>query len=420
MAPDVSLAGSHVYVVWQEHRGGPPQVFFNRSTDGGASWLANDVRVNRNVLLPWSASTSPRVASVGQTVYVVWDDTRNAGGQDVFFNVSTDGGSSWLAADVRLNTNAPGATRSFLPRIAAQGQDVYVVWEDDRNGPHDVYFNRSTDGGATWLAADVRLDTDFPGAAPSLEPRIAASGSTVHVVWGDFRVAAGDVRYNRSTDGGATWLAADARLDTDLPGAYHSLHPAISADGSHVRVVWEEYRNGAADVYANASSDGGATWFAQDRRVDAGAPGSAASVAPVVTGSGADVRVAWLDDRDGLFDVRFARSTDGGASWSTDVRLSSAPAGTAVSMTPDLASDQGYVYAVWSDGRSGASDVRLNASSDGGATWLASDVRIDTDTAGAAGSLAPRVVCAGRSVRVVWGDRRNGLDDVFFNRSDPP
>jgi hypothetical protein len=35
-----------------------------------------------------------------------------------------------------------------------------VTWRDTRNGRDDIYFNRSPDGGATWLIADVRLDTD--------------------------------------------------------------------------------------------------------------------------------------------------------------------------------------------------------------------------------------------------------------------
>ncbi len=36
--------------------------------------------------------------------------------------------------------------------IAASGETVYVVWQDERNGLADIYLNRSTNGGIAWDA----------------------------------------------------------------------------------------------------------------------------------------------------------------------------------------------------------------------------------------------------------------------------
>src|SRR5436305_861988 len=41
----------------------------------------------------------------GNNVFAAWIDDRSGGGNDVYFNVSTDGGNTWSADDVKLNTS---------------------------------------------------------------------------------------------------------------------------------------------------------------------------------------------------------------------------------------------------------------------------------------------------------------------------
>lgn len=159
--------------------------------------------------------------------------------------------------DVRLNTNSAGSSRSTDSRIASVGSSAYVVWQDSRNGEFDIYLNRSIDRGVSWLASDIRVDTDTPGAARSHTPQIAASGSSVYVTWTDDRNGNGDVYFNRSLDDGATWLTTDVRLDTDTPGAGVSAAPQVAASGSSVYVVWHDLRNVTSDIYFNCSCPSG-------------------------------------------------------------------------------------------------------------------------------------------------------------------
>ena len=58
-----------------------------------------------------------------------------------------DGGIAWLAADVRLDTDPPGATGSG---------SLYVTWQDARNGDQDIYF-RSTPDQVSPASEIVRL-----------------------------------------------------------------------------------------------------------------------------------------------------------------------------------------------------------------------------------------------------------------------
>jgi hypothetical protein len=196
----------------------------------------------------------PAIACWGNNVYVAWYDQRN-GLLDVFVNASTDGGVTWRASDSRVDTDLPGAANSILPRIACCGNRVYATWYDARSGMLDVYLNYSTDAGATWQASDIRLNTDPAGVASSMTPEIACMGSNVYVVWSSDRNTGWDVYLNTSTDGGATWLASDLRLDTDTAGADNSIMTQLACSGNRVFVVWMDERGGtgaSSDIYFNS------------------------------------------------------------------------------------------------------------------------------------------------------------------------
>ncbi len=317
--------------------------------------------------------------------------------------------ATFLADDVRLETDPyPGEIPSLRPRIAADGASVFVVWTDPRYVKSSVFLRHSSDGGATWNPFDVRVERKAPRTSDSTVPRFAVVGEAVFVVWEDYRDGDGDVYFNRSLDGGATWLPADRRLDTDEPGASASLTPEIATDGTHVFVVWSDYRSLRGDIFVNRSEDGGLTWQASDRRLDTDVPGAAASVMPEIALSGGHVVVVWADGRVQFTDIRSNRSDDFGATWlSKDVRLDSDAEGVSPSANPRIAAEGSTFVVVWEDGRSGDSDIRANRSLDGGAHWLAHDVRLDTDYPGYGPSLAPAVaISGGERVRRVAGRSR--------------
>jgi hypothetical protein len=424
-APQISSSGSNVYAVWKDNRNGPSDIYFNYSTDLGENWQATDIRLDTGDTPGASYSNAPQISSSGNNVYVVWEDDRTAYTMyDIYFNYSTDGGATWQASDIRLDTgDPPGANYSFDPQISSSGSNVYVVWQDDRNLA-DIYFNYSTDGGATWQASDIQIDTgDPPGV--SLYPQISSSGNNVYVVWSDYRNGSSDIYFNYSIDGGATWQASDIRLDTgDPPGTGYSWSPKISSDGSNVYVTWMDMRNGNYDIYFNYSADGGATWQASDIRLDTGdPPGAYGSQYPGITSSGDKVYVAWHDSRNGAWDIYFNCSADGGATWlASDIRLDIGDSpGANWSDTPQLSCKGSKVYVVWNDDRNGMSDIYFNCSTDGGMRWKTLDVRLDTgDYPGASDSIGPQIACSENNIFVVWYDKRNGEADIYFNTASIP
>lgn len=420
LVPDLCCDGDRVYAVWYDRRNGNLDVYFNRSLDGGTTWLAADRRLDTDVAGA-AGSLIPRVCCSGLAVYVVWYDERN-GRADIYFNRSLDGGTNWLAQDVRLNTDTAGAALAREPQIACDGANVYVCWYDDRDGTFGVRFNRSPDGGTTWLADDVRLDRATPAQTDASLPRMAADAARVHVVWTDTRDGGTDIYTNRSADGGTTWLAQDVRLNELGAVAGDAANPRIALQGDHVAVVWQDARDGLRDVYVNRSLDGGATWLAAEPRLDRDVAGAADSIAPRICVHQGDAYVVWEEQRGPAPTVLFSRSADGGATWSAlETVLDTAQNAFAAAVRPQLACcPDGALVAVWRDDRDGRFDIRLTRSDDGGASWLLPEVRLDTDDPGAGHSLDPALCCAGTTAYVVWYDQRFGPGDVYFNSASFP
>jgi hypothetical protein len=233
---------------------------------------------------------------------VVWSEPRAGAGPDVFFRASRDRGETWSGV-ARLNTNAAGGSASLRPRICGDGSYVYVSWMDNRNGGHQPYFNRSADGGRTWLAGDVRVNTTPPGSLPALVSRTRplCRGSIVHLAWTDPRNGNGpEVWLNRSTNGGASFETVDVRLTGERgTGVVRTHDPSVWCNGSGaVHVAWADDRNaGRFDVFVNASDDGGRAWLPAELRLDTDLPGAGNSTFPDLCGSGAFFYVVWQDDR---------------------------------------------------------------------------------------------------------------------------
>ena len=329
----VATSGDTLHVVWHDDRDGDYEIYYKRSTDGGTGWSA-DARLTTAAQNSWY----PSLAAAEADVHVVWADNRD-GNFEIYYKRSPDGGTSW-EADSRL-TNAPDY--SGYPALAVSPQrDIHGVWADYRDGNWEIYHKRSTDRGTSW-GPDERL-TDDPGA--SGYPSVAISETDVHIVWFDDRDGNDEVYYKHSTDRGTSW-GPDERLTHD-PGA--SGYPSLAVSGTDVHVVWFDDRDGNEEIYHKCSTDGGISWGADVRLTS----DSSFSEHPSVAVSGPNVHVVWEDGRNGYAEIYYKGSTDRGTSWGVDVRLTNAPD---YSRFPSVAVTGTKVHAVWEDVRSGNPEI---------------------------------------------------------------
>lgn len=137
LAPDIAvdrLAAPHV--VWEEQREvarGADIYHSVRRADG--SWTAA-TRVNGDT--GHTAQHTPRIAESPQFMAAVWEDLRG-GNPDIFVAWLPVGSLDW-GAERRVN-NDTGSAVQTQPDVALDvNGNAYVVWTDERNGGGDVYF----------------------------------------------------------------------------------------------------------------------------------------------------------------------------------------------------------------------------------------------------------------------------------------
>jgi hypothetical protein len=255
-SPDLAIdSWGNPHVVWADSTPGNTVIYYKRSTDGGATWLASQ----RLTWTPgYSFDPAISVDSYGN-VHVIWSDTPSLGLCDIYYRRSTDGGATWLASQ-RLTWNSGW---SLKPAIAADySGNLYMVWYDDTPaaGYYQIYCRRSKDGGSTWLASQ-RLTWS---SAWSMYPALALDKSgNVHVVWEDHAPGNYEIYSKKSTDGGASWLAGK-RLTSNSGG---SENPDIAVDSlGNLWVVWDdETPSGYEEIYYKASTNEGSTWIPSQR-----------------------------------------------------------------------------------------------------------------------------------------------------------
>ena len=139
-----------IYVVWAHDPPGTvidnSDVFFTSSADGGLTW-APQLQIAGGTE---TDQFEPFVEVGGQgTVSIVWYDRRNDPANnwdiDVYTTFSTDGGAT-LAPISQLNDVSfpPNTINCYMGEyiaIAADVDNFYYAWGDNRNGDPDVFFD---------------------------------------------------------------------------------------------------------------------------------------------------------------------------------------------------------------------------------------------------------------------------------------
>jgi hypothetical protein len=318
-----------------------------------AQWQPDVRLTNDPALSSTTQNTNARCfASIGDTLGVVWYDTRDGASPEIYYKRSIDGGINW-GSDTRLTNNIYFSSN---PSVSVSGSNVHIVWQDNRDGNYEIYYKRSTDGGTSW-GADIRLTND---SSPSRYPCVEVSNLFVHVVWHDWNTL--DIFYKRSTDGGLNWEANILlTIDTVITN-----WPSLYVSSSNVHVLWMDSRddNLHSQIYYKHSTDGGINWEADTRLTT---NYTSATLFSTIAVSGSNVHVVWDDNRDGNYEIYYKHSTDGGLSWGADTRLTN---NVSFSMHPYLSSSDLAVHVVWTDNRDVNTDIYYKRNPTGNVTGI--------------------------------------------------
>jgi hypothetical protein len=138
--------------------------------------------------------------------------------------------------------------------------EIVVVWKDE-----GIWMDRSLDGGETF-GEDEQISSyewDTYGSFPFLCTDYSQNSTrgNIYLVWADNRYDDDDVWFQRSVDGGETWLDFPIRVN-DV-STYDQFWPVIQCDtNGRIFVIYYDDRNfpGLYDAWLAWSDNAGNTW----------------------------------------------------------------------------------------------------------------------------------------------------------------
>jgi len=253
------------------------------TNDGGLTWKTTQLTSKYGVF------GDPCLASdhLGNLYYLHLSNPKNDRNSKEFLNSiviqkSTDKGKTWTDGTAIGLNNEHDQDKHWIGIHPLTGA-LAVTWtefdEYDSKNPNDhsrILFSKSTDFGETWskpvkinqLDGDC-LDSDdtTEGAVPVFDKK-----GNIYVAWAYHN----KIWFDKSTDGGKTWLAKDIVVagqpggwDYDIPGVFRANGmPVLDIDNSNspyagtLYINWSDQRNGKdnTDIFISKSLDGGQTW----------------------------------------------------------------------------------------------------------------------------------------------------------------
>jgi hypothetical protein len=366
----------HVYVAGAERFATHTQIFVSSSERYGESWNPSFQYVNHS--RDGDRGRPQLVAGASGEVYALWEDTRH-GRIQLFFNRSLDGGSTWLPNDVHIGDEHAGVTRIMDPALRADRRgNVYVVWRDDREGFPAYYVKRSRDRGETWAGGTFRI-TGIAANRKSAPRVVCDDNGGVYAAWVEEGRAG--VFFNASTQYGEAWAFEPKRLGIALNGRVLRLPDLCVSETGVVVVAWVEQRSGRAYIQlARSESNGG--FFEPVRTLEAGGgPWFEPSAPQIACDRFGNVYIAWQAMRsDGRWEFIVQSSRDDGRNFH-EVRFPRGGDATfrefgATSRRNEpvpfrmRADHSGNVYFSWTEARTGVLRLGFDRLSDYGRTWL--------------------------------------------------
>ncbi len=297
--------------------------------------------------------------------------------------------------DERLTVHA---STSELPWLAADALGrVHVVWDDARNGTHQVYY-KCFDG--EW-SADVAITDSADGpwqACVATDPL-----SNVHVIWVESTTTVNTNVFYRCRD--ANGWGPVTRLST---GSNHAFRERIACDiRGWVHVVWQDTRDGNLEIYHRVWRDG--AWGPEERLTEDPMDSQRPAIATDLTGR---IHVVWADDWTSDSEMYY-KAWDEETGWSAASQLTEC---AGASGYPSITTDgENRVHVVWTDARDGNSEIYYK-SGDGG-IWTP-DERLTHDSAG---SGRPSLIVDSRGLlHVFWYDQRDGNEEIYDKQGISP
>ena len=336
------------------------------------------------------------VDSVGN-IWAAWH-TGTEGSRDIYI-AAMAAGTDQFAFSAPLTTDAADQCHPDMA-IAADGR-YYVVWQDNSRGNWDIYLSTSSDGTA-WSRPVQVTDSDNNETHPAIAVD-SQSPSRAYVVWQDDRDGRADIYVASSTS-----VFAASTVSQVTANSADQLDPDVAVDGANVAyIVWTDMRNGPADIYGAASGD--SNW-ANVPIVTAGSAQTHPALA--VDQSTSVLHLLWVDDAPGNQDIYYATSQGLPANPLAGSTIIDDTSGADQLAPAIICRDSLNVFACWQDLRH-RSDADLFLTELGSGTAKTNVLIGDNSTN--TGQDEPAMGIDGHgNPYVIWTDGRDAQTEIYY------
>jgi len=326
----------------------------------------------KNIVLGYNNSAGLHVSPNPSGPGLVVDRVQLSG-----FATSNDGGHSWVNGFLPPSHNASQTFGDPSVGVDRHGVFYYATLAADASGKAAIQVNVSADGGATWgegviVQQDDGSDKEWLAVGP--DP-VNKDRDNVYVTWTSFQSSGlfpSELRFGRSTDGGATWTAktiftptADPNPANPQNGLTYS-NPVVDSVTGTLYVPFLRFSHRAQDfIQMMVSRDAGETFQFLTFNV----PGAPSPTVLPVTQPGEATACGANDNR-----LTIHGTANAGPGKHGLPRYINA---SRLTLQPAAAVRNDIVYLAWSNsasfvfGSSAGSNVWFVRSDDGGQSWNA-------------------------------------------------
>jgi photosystem II stability/assembly factor-like uncharacterized protein len=322
-----------------------------RSDDGGHNWG----------IAGFSRGNAPQYVHADNHAIVFAPGYDGAGNQTLF--VTDDGGiyrtdnalaatatgsqatcSPYPTSIVWNSSNGGYTVTQFYSGAVYPGASIYLGGTQD----NDTVYGADATGPLGWAIAEYTGD----GGSVIVDP---TDPNTYFVVWAN-QGSSGSIQIDKTTDGGSSYSSASKGI-TEKFGNFLFIAPLVMDPVNSKRLY-----TGGKTLWR--TSDGAKTWTAASAVTST----AAGSISAIGIATGDPTHVAFGTEQGFVFTNKAALTADKTVTWpSTQPRSGFL---SALAFDP---SNVNIVYATYSSYKNKAADAHVYKSTDGGATWKASD-----------------------------------------------
>ena len=237
--PRITIQENNVYIVWTEITNESDEIFFAASSDNGNTF-SSPLNVSKTV----DASRDAGIEVVGNHIYIIWQESTSGGGE-IFFSKSENNGLTFSEPIIISNGGLAGLARDT--QMVALDEMVYVVWYDI-TPDGGIFFVKSNDYGNSF-SKPINLSGGFPGYGKT---QVAAYGDNLYIIWQDDRLGNSEIFLRSSGDKGQSFGSIVNLSNDSQESNIFILGPQIAVNDQNSYVIFEKITNSKSDLFISS------------------------------------------------------------------------------------------------------------------------------------------------------------------------